>query len=59
MMIACIRDNGRIDLIRELSLGETGSVAGIYQLIAAIRRLAQWVHDDYRPWFETQVLNVI
>ena len=58
MMIACIRDNGRIDLIRELYLGETGSVAGVYQLIAAIRRLAQWVHDDYRPWFERQVLDV-
>ena len=58
MMIACIRDNGRIDLIRELCLGETGSVAGVYQLIAAIRRLAQWVNDDYRPWFERQVLGV-
>lgn len=59
MMIACIRDNERIDLIRELYLGETGSLAGVYQLIAAIRRLAQWVHDDYRPWFERQVLDVI
>jgi len=58
MMIACIRDNGRIDLIRELSLGETGSVAGVYQLIAAIRRLAQWINDDYRPWFERQILGI-
>ena len=58
MMIACIRENDRIDLIRELYLGETGSVAGVYQLIAAIRRLAQWVRNDYRPWFERQVLDV-
>lgn len=58
MMIACMRDSGRIDLIGELSLGETGSVIGVYQLIAAIRRLAQWVNDDYRPWFEREVLGI-
>ena len=57
LMIACIRENGHIDLIKELLVGDTGSLAGVYQVIAAIRRIAQWVNDDYRPWFEREILG--
>ena len=57
LMIACIRENGHIDLIKELLVGDTGSFAGVYQVIAAIRRIAQWVNDDYRPWFEREILG--
>ncbi|KAL6717750.1 hypothetical protein ACLMJK_003835 [Lecanora helva] len=58
LMITCMRENSRIDLIRELPIGDTGTVVGVYQLIAAIRRLAQWVYSDYRPWFERHVLGI-
>ena len=57
LMIACIRENGHIDLIKELLVGDTGSFAGVYQVIAAIRRITQWVNDDYRPWFEREILG--
>ena len=58
LMIACIHDNGRVDLIKELHLGESGSVIGVYQIIAAIRRIAQWVKDIYRLWFEKEILGI-
>lgn len=58
LMIASPQDNERIDLIKELHLGDTGSVAGVYQVIAAIRRIAQWVNDEYRPWFEREILGI-
>lgn len=57
LMVACMRENGRINLIKELQVGDTGSVAGVYQVIAAIRRIAEWISDDYRPWFEREVLG--
>ena len=58
LMIAHMNDNGRIDLIKDLHLGQTGSAIGVYQVIAAIRRVAQWIKDDYRPWFEKEVLGI-
>ena len=58
LMIASLRENDRINLIKELHLGDTGSIAGVYQVVAAIRRLAQWVNDDYRPWFEREILGI-
>ena len=58
LMIAWIHDNGRIDLIKELHLGLTGSAIGVYQVIAAIQRIAQWVKDVYRPWFEREILGI-
>ena len=58
LMIACMRENGRIDLFKELHLGDTNSIVGVYQVIAAIRRIAQWVNDDYRPWLEREVLGI-
>ena len=57
LMIASLQDNDRINLIKELYLGDTDSIAGVYQVVAAIRRIAQWVNDDYRPWFEKEVLG--
>ena len=58
LMIATMKSNGRIDLIEDFMLGETDSVAGVYQVMTALRRLAQWVNDEYRPWFEREVLGM-
>ena len=57
LMIASLQDNDRINLIKELYLGDTDSMAGVYQVVAAIRRIAWWVNDDYRPWFEKAILG--
>ena len=58
LLFATVNTLGEILLVEDLQLGDTGSVFGIYKLIAAIRRLARWVHEDYRPWFEREVLGV-
>lgn len=58
-MIACMNDNGRIDLVKELHLGDADSAIGVYQIIAAIRRIAQWVKDVYLPWFEREILGMV
>lgn len=58
LLIASLRKNGRIYLLEGLVLGDTGSVFGVYQVIAAIRRLARWVNEEYRPWFEREVLGM-
>jgi hypothetical protein len=46
----------KIEIYRDQSLGETGSILGIYQLLAALRRLAQWMDEMLRPWLEAHVL---
>lgn len=44
-------------LIGDVAIGSTESVAEIYATIAALQRIATWVHNDYRTWFEKNVLN--
>ena len=58
LMIASPQDNDRIDLIKELYLGETGSIAGAYQVDAAINRTAQWAYKSYRSWFWRVILGI-
>lgn len=41
-----------------LRLGDTNSVLGTYQIVEAIRRLARWVEEDYKPWFKREVLAI-
>ncbi|KAL9103924.1 MAG: hypothetical protein Q9163_001072 [Psora crenata] len=38
--------------------GDTNDIAGLYKVIAAVRRLAEWVDQDYRIWFKERVLNI-
>lgn len=46
-----------IILHRGIKLGSTDSILGIYQIIASIDRLAQWVSSDYRTWWTRTVLG--
>ena len=41
----------------ELMIGSTQSHLGVYQILAALRRLAQWVNDEYRPWWIQEILG--
>lgn len=41
----------------ELVIGSTQSHLGVYQILAALRRLAQWVEDEYRPWWIREILG--
>ena len=56
LMIAEVGVDRKVVILKELRLGATDSVLGIYQIIASIRRLAKWVQEEYRPWFESNVL---
>ena len=55
-MIAEAMADRSIVILRDWLLGSTNSVLGIYQIVAAVRRLAKWVDEDYRPWFEKNAL---
>ncbi|KAL8826351.1 MAG: hypothetical protein Q9191_003850 [Dirinaria sp. TL-2023a] len=48
----------RIFIYEDHELGHTKSLLGVYQLLAAIQRLAKWIDEEYRPWFESQVLGM-
>ncbi|CAM6085752.1 unnamed protein product [Calypogeia fissa] len=49
-------DDFKVVILRDLRLGSTDSVLGIYQLVEAVRRLARWVDEEYRPWLEREAL---
>lgn len=58
LMLAELQDDSEISIFRHLSLGSTRSVLGVYQLVASLRRLAEWTKDAYRPWLEENVLLI-
>ncbi|KAL8711530.1 MAG: hypothetical protein Q9225_007095 [Loekoesia sp. 1 TL-2023] len=43
-------------IYRDIDIGNTGTVLGIFQLLEALRRLAQWMDREYKPWFVENVL---
>lgn len=42
---------------REITVGSTKHLLGIYQLIKVVRRLAKWLDEEYKPWWAKAVLN--
>ena len=40
----------------ELAIGCTMDHLGIYKILASLRRLADWVNDEYRPWWIREIL---
>jgi hypothetical protein len=59
MMVAEAKGDGRIIILRDLRLGATDTVLGIYQLISSVRRLARWVNEEYKPWLESHALSPV
>jgi hypothetical protein len=61
MMVAeAVRDGGdrgyKVVMLRDLRLGSTDTVLGVYQLVEAVRRLARWVDKEYKLWLEGEAL---
>ncbi|KAI4096016.1 MAG: hypothetical protein LQ344_001250 [Seirophora lacunosa] len=50
--------NNEIIVHRRISLGSTDKIVGIYQIIASVQRLAQWVAEEYQPWWIKAILGV-
>lgn len=47
----------KLDLFQEMIIGSTASIVGIYTLLAALRRLAEWAEKKYGPWFVESILD--
>ncbi len=56
MMVAEATEDRRIVLLKEITLGKTNSALGVYQIVAALKRLARWINEEYKPWFEENAL---
>ncbi|KAL8762709.1 MAG: hypothetical protein Q9184_001333 [Pyrenodesmia sp. 2 TL-2023] len=50
--------NNQIIIHRRISLGSTDKIVGIYQIIASLQRLAQWVAEEYQPWWIKATLGL-
>jgi hypothetical protein len=51
------KDGNQITIYGEETIGSTKKILGIYQILANLRRLAQWVNNDYRPWWTREILG--
>ena len=56
-LIAEMVSSDRIVIFKEVRIGETDTVIGVYHVMAALRILAQWMHEEYLPWFTRYVLG--
>ena len=56
LMLAYMTPGPRLEMLSYVLLGDTLTLAGVYRVVAALRRLAKWVDEQYRPWFERNVL---
>ncbi|KAK3046150.1 hypothetical protein LTR09_012334 [Extremus antarcticus] len=41
----------------QVPIGDTGTVRGVYQVVAALQRLVEWTAVVYRPWFVGNVVE--
>ena len=48
--------NYKFDLFGRLPLGDTWTLIGTYKMIASVQRLARWIEEEYRPWFDQNVI---
>ncbi|KAG9494891.1 hypothetical protein J7337_013120 [Fusarium musae] len=48
--IAASRQDSRTIIWSETSLGSTGDIFGIYQIVASLQLLRRWVDTTYWPW---------
>ncbi len=35
---------------REITFGCCGNLVGMYKILAALRYLADWIAEDFKPW---------
>ncbi|KAH7235302.1 hypothetical protein BKA59DRAFT_532484 [Fusarium tricinctum] len=46
-----------IEVAEELAIGDTRTIIGLYQLIASLRKLGDWIETQYRAWAEEVFLQ--
>ena len=40
----------------QLALGDVDQLIGVYKVLAALKALYEWISDEYRPWYNANVL---
>ncbi|KAL8936099.1 MAG: hypothetical protein Q9216_005109 [Gyalolechia sp. 2 TL-2023] len=53
----CKTARNQIIIHRRICLGSTDKIVGIYQIIASVKRLAQWVAEEYQLWWIKAILG--
>ncbi|MCJ1278995.1 hypothetical protein MMC21_006816 [Puttea exsequens] len=51
-------EKNNVDVFEDVELGSTNTALGVYRIVAAVRRLARWIHEEYWPWFKLDVLGL-
>ena len=61
MVLVCLVQDqtggSRLSIFSHMSLGDTTTLPGVFRVVTALRRLALWVHIDYRPWLEKNIIR--
>lgn len=55
LMMAGMNSRRQLYLMGTKELGKTSEYLGIYQILAAIQRVAEWVSTDYMNWFAKNI----
>lgn len=40
-----------LEIIGDMSIGDTKSIIGLYTILAVLRQLAEWIRSTFEPWF--------
>ncbi|KAH6868975.1 hypothetical protein B0T10DRAFT_569138 [Thelonectria olida] len=51
LLFACDRGD-RIEVLEDISIGDTKSLIGLYTIMATLRALASWMQKDYVDWLQ-------
>ncbi|KAH7123388.1 hypothetical protein B0J13DRAFT_566540 [Dactylonectria estremocensis] len=49
LFFACDRGD-RLEVVGEMSVGDTNTLIGLYTIVAVVRELANWVDSTFRKW---------
>ncbi|KAJ4215697.1 hypothetical protein NW759_009557 [Fusarium solani] len=48
----------RLEIIGDMSIGDTKSIIGLYTILAVLRELADWIRATFEPWFRQTLASV-
>ena len=57
LFFACDRGD-RLEIIGDMSIGDTKSIIGLYTILAVLRELADWIRATFEPWFRQTLASV-
>ena len=55
--LLAVEENETLLVAEEMTLGETSTYVGVYKLLRAVQRIAQWMDVEFREWFNYVLLG--